>query len=104
MMGGMVILSRLLCRRAKGGKLAGQQLLQVPVGICHHVHLLQANPPSHPGQPATVISTDTLSPQPCREPPEGNAGMIFIFSFILYFHVVFNIGLVDNGQIVMFTD
>lgn len=64
----------------------------------------QVNPPSHPGQPSSLVAISILSPSLIGNCQKGNAGMFFIFLVTLYFHIVPTLGLANNQHLIMFIE
>lgn len=67
---GGVILSSPYVEETKGGRLVVKQNPEVVSAAIMYTSFKQVNPPSHPGQPSSLISTNTPSPSLGGNHPE----------------------------------
>lgn len=100
----VVILSSLHVKEPKGGRLVVKQNPEVLSIATMYTSLKQVNPPSHPGQPSGLISTNTLFPSLVGNHPKRKCWYVFHVFIYSLFPCGTSIGLANNGHVMMLTE
>ena len=100
----MVILSFFYVEEPKGDQIVVKWHPEALSVSTMYTSFKQVNSLSHPGQPSSLISTNTLSPSLGGNPLKGNDNMFFMILFTHYFHLEHSTRLVNNRHLIMFIE